>query len=309
MDRALAPLSNEALVVVAVGGNALLRRGDPVAASIERANALEAARHLAVIGLGHRLVVTHGNGPQVGLLALESAASGHPETFDVLDAESQGQVGYLLEIELANHLGDRSVCTLLTQVRVDADDPAFSRPTKPIGPAYDEVTARGLAGSGGWRIGRDGSGWRRLIASPEPLEVMQLRSIELLSRAGVVVICAGGGGIPVVVADDGRRRGVEAVIDKDLTSALLAVALDADRLVLLTDVAAVEADWGTPEARAMTEASVEELRSMTFAPGTMAPKVEAACRFASATGRPAVIGALEEAERVINGAAGTRVRP
>jgi len=305
----MARVTDRPLAVAAVGGNALVRRGEPSGSSLEVARASDAARQLATLAAGHRLVITHGNGPQIGLLAMEDRAMGGGEHFDVLDAQSQGQIGYLLELGLAGHLGTRPVCTVLTQVLVDADDPAFAVPTKPIGAVANEVTARGWAEDRGWAVGRDGDGWRRLVPSPEPLEVMELESIKLLADAATVVICAGGGGIPVVIDDGGRRRGVEAVVDKDLTSALLAIALDADLLVLLTDVAAVEADWGTPRARPMAGASAAELRSMVFAPGSMAPKVEAACRFAEATGRPAMIGSLDDAGRVARGEAGTRVTP
>jgi carbamate kinase len=296
-------------LVVALGGNALLRRGEPAEAETQRAHVQEAAAALAALAAEHELVVTHGNGPQVGLLALEAAAyrDVSPYPLDVLGAESQGMIGYLLVQALGAELPGREVAALLTRVRVDGHDPAFARPTKPIGPTYTEEQARRLAAEHGWKVARDGAHFRRVVASPEPREIVERAPIRRLVDAGVVVICAGGGGVPVV--RDGRLHGVEAVVDKDLTAALLALDLDADRLVMLTDVPDVERDWGLPTARPIAHATPEELRTLRFAAGSMAPKVEAACRFAEASGETAAIGALGDLVAVVGGSAGTQVAP
>lgn len=296
-------------VVAALGGNALLRRGEPLEASLQRENVRVAVAALAgLAGDGAELVVTHGNGPQVGLLALQAAAydAVAPYPLDVLGAESEGMIGYLLEQELGNALPGRRVATLLTQVVVAADDPAFRRPTKPIGPVYAAEEARWLAAGRGWSVARDGEGWRRVVPSPEPRAIVELETIRLLVAHGVVVVCTGGGGIPVV-ADAGVLRGIEAVIDKDLAAALLARELEADLLLLLTDVAAVERGFGTPAPAPIRRATPAELRRERFAEGSMGPKVEAACRFVEATGRPAGIGALADAARIALGEAGTLV--
>jgi carbamate kinase len=298
-------------IVVALGGNALLRRGEPMTAASQRANVGRAvAALLPLFETGHRLVITHGNGPQVGLLALQAAAGprdgAHP--LDVLDAESEGMVGYMIEQELDNALpGGRLLATLLTQVLVERRDPAFRNPTKPIGPVYDEAQARKLADARGWSIARDGGGWRRVVASPQPMQILEARVIELLVSQGVTVICAGGGGIPVVERSDGTLAGVEAVIDKDLASALLARQLRADQLLLLTDVEAVYLDWGTDAARPIRRAGATALKPDDFAPGSMRPKIEAAIGFAAATGRACSIGRLEDAADIVAGAAGTRI--
>ncbi len=298
-------------LVIALGGNALLARGEPLEAELQRRNVARAAEALAAIARRHEIVVTHGNGPQVGLLALQAEAySGvAPYPLDVLGAESAGLIGYMIEQELAARLPGREVATLLTQVEVDAYDPAFARPTKPIGPRYDRPTAEALAARLGWRIAPDGDGARRVVASPEPRAIVELATIRLLVEARVLVICAGGGGIPVVRDAAGARRGVAAVIDKDLASALLARELRADGLVMLTDVAAVYEEWETPRQHAIQRAFPAALRAMTFAEGSMAPKVEAACRFVEATGGFAAIGALADGEALVEGRAGTRVEP
>ena len=296
-------------IVVALGGNALLRRGQPLEAALQRENVRAAARALAPIARDHEIVITHGNGPQVGLLALQSEAYRvvAPSPLDVLGAESEGMIGYLIEEDLRNALPGREVATLLTQVLVDATDPAFANPTKPIGPVYTEAEARQLASVRGWTIGPDGSHWRRIVPSPEPRRILGMRAIRLLVAAGVTVICAGGGGIPVVRDQVGALRGVEAVIDKDLSAALLARGLKADALVSLTDVDAVYDDWGTPVATPIRRASVGRLRGISFAAGSMAPKVESACRFVEGGGHFAAIGALGDIARILRGDAGTRV--
>ena len=298
-------------IVVALGGNALLRRGESAAASVQRANVGQAVRALAELAAGHELVVTHGNGPQVGLLALQTEAytAVPPYPLDVLGAESEGMIGYLLEQELRNVLPGRDVATLLTQVVVDAADPAFRRPAKPIGPVYPEPEARRLAAERGWTVAPDGTAFRRVVASPEPRDIVELGTIRLLVEAGVLVVCAGGGGIPVTVDRHGALRGIEAVIDKDLSAALLARLVGADFLLMLTDVAAVERNWGTPLATPIRWAAPEDLVPEEFAAGSMAPKVEAARRFVSLTGGTAAIGALADAARIVRGEAGTTVAP
>jgi carbamate kinase len=299
------------LVVAALGGNALLRRGERATADAHRRNVEEAARALATLAEEAELVVTHGNGPQVGLLALQSEAYRDVPSYplDVLGAESEGMIGYLLEQGLGNVVPGRAVATLLTQVIVDARDPAFGSPTKPIGPVYERAEAERLARDRGWAVAPDGAGWRRVVASPEPLEIVEERTIRLLLGAGVLVICTGGGGIPVAADASGALHGVEAVVDKDLAAALLAQRLHADALLLLTDVAGVEVGWGTPEARPLRRASPEQLARLQFAAGSMGPKVEAARRFVADTGRPAGIGALADAAAILGGQAGTLVQP
>jgi carbamate kinase len=299
------------LVVVALGGNALLRRGEPLEADVQRYNAAAAARSLAALAADHQIVVTHGNGPQVGLLALQAAAYAAvpPYPLDVLGAESEGMIGYLLEQELENRLPGAEVCTLLTQVEVDPDDPAFREPTKPIGPVYHEAAAQALADQRGWAIASDGDGYRRVVPSPKPRRVIELNTIRLLVRAGVIVICAGGGGIPVMVDSGGAVHGIEAVVDKDHAAALLADSLGAEALLLLSDVDAVHTDWRTIDDRTVCEATPDQLRAHDFAPGSMGPKVEAACAFVDATGGTAAIGDLGDATALLDGTAGTQVRP
>ncbi|MEO8683749.1 MAG: carbamate kinase [Devosia sp.] len=299
------------LIVAALGGNALLRRGEPLTAQGQRENVAEAAVALAeLIAAGHRLVITHGNGPQVGLLALQSAAGPAESTqpLDILGAQSEGMIGYLIEQELDSRLPDgQLLATLLTQTQVSATDPAFTTPTKPIGPVYDEATAGRLAAERGWAIARDGDNWRRVVASPEPLDILEIKVISLLVNQGVIVICAGGGGIPVIERPDGSLIGVEAVVDKDLASALLARRLNADMLMLLTDVDAVYADFGMPTARALGQVRPEDLAPSRFPAGSMGPKVAAAVAFAGMTDKPAVIGKLADAMAIIRGERGTRI--
>ena len=297
-------------IVIALGGNALLRRDQPLSADNQRRNVQAAAAALAPVARAHELVISHGNGPQVGLLALQSAAGAPEQAYplDILDAESEGMIGYLIEQELTNLLPPSYRCaTLLTQIEVDADDPAFRHPGKPIGPLYEEAQARQLARERGWAIAPDGAHFRRVVASPRPRRIFELGVIELLVSQGVIVICAGGGGIPVLCRADGSLVGVEAVIDKDFASALLARELRAEVLLMLTDVDAVYGDWCTPAARAIRRASPAALRTMSFAAGSMAPKVQAACEFAEQTGAIAAIGRLEDAEAILRGAAGTAI--
>ena len=289
------------LVVAALGGNALLRRGEPPEVERQTANIRKAARALAEIAREHALVVTHGNGPQVGLLALQSG-----DPLEVLTAETEGMIGYMIETALRNELPGRDVAGLLTQIAVDPDDPAFAAPTKPIGPVYGEAEAKRLAGERGWTIAPDGDGFRHVVPSPRPLRILEIETIKLLVRNGVLVICAGGGGVPVIAGETGWR-GVEAVIDKDHASALLARELGADALLMLTDVDAVYADWEGARARPLGAVNTDDLRKYEFAPGSMGPKVQAAIDFAEATGRMAGIGGLKDAAAMLRGEAGTRI--
>lgn len=301
-------------IVIALGGNALLRRGEPMTAENQRANIRLASRQIAEVVAGNEVVVAHGNGPQVGLLALQSAAYADqgggeaPYPLDVLGAQTEAMIGYVIEQELGNVLPpEQPLATLLTMVEVDPGDPAFETPTKPIGPVYDAETAHRLAAERGWHIAPDGDGFRRVVASPRPQRIFELGPIRTLLEAGTVVICAGGGGIPTVFDDRGALHGIEAVIDKDLASALLAKQLGADLLVIATDVEGVYVDWGTPQQRLLGEVTPEELEVLDLPAGSMRPKAEAACAFARRTGRTAVIGSLADIGAIVRGTAGTRV--
>ncbi|MEQ6889000.1 carbamate kinase [Halomonas sp. CS7] len=298
------------LVVAALGGNALLKRGEPLTAAAQRGNVQVAVRALAeIVRAGHRLVITHGNGPQVGLLALQGAAYRPDEAYplDVLGAETEGMIGYMIEQELENALDhDRPVATLLTQVVVDPEDPAFGHPTKFVGPVYERDEAERRASAAGWHIARDGDRWRRVVPSPTPLEIPDLRVLQLLLAQDVVVVCTGGGGIPVLRREDGSMIGVEAVIDKDAASALLARQLGADALLLLTDVDGVYRDYGTDAATPVHALTVAGAREMALPAGSMGPKLAAACDFAENEGISG-IGRLVDALAILEGTAGTRV--
>ena len=300
------------LVVVAVGGNALLQRGEVPLAETQEKNVAVAVGALTPLAADHDLVITYGNGPQVGLLANESSADPalpYPYSLDVLGAQTQGMIGYFLLQGFENALPGRQVASLICQTKVAADDPAFARPTKFIGPVYSEAEGRRLAGLRGWQVRQDGSAWRRVVASPEPLAIVELPVIRTLIANGAIVVCAGGGGAPVLEDRDGHLRGAEAVVDKDLSTALLARDLDADALVILTDVANVEAGFGTDAARAIGHTTPAALRALKFPAGSMGPKVEAACRFVEATGKPAMIGQLDDAAGLVHGTRGTVVEP
>ncbi|RLJ21049.1 carbamate kinase [bacterium endosymbiont of Escarpia laminata] len=297
-------------IVIALGGNALLRREEPLTADNQRQNVRVAAEALAPIAREHELVITHGNGPLVGLLALQGAAYRSDEVFplDILDAETEGMIGYLIEQELSNLLPDERRCaTLLTQIEVESKDPAFNSPTKPIGPVYHKDEAQRLMQQLGWSIAPDGNYFRRVVPSPRPKRILELRVIELLVSQKIIVICAGGGGIPVVRRVDGSLVGIEAVIDKDMASSLLARELKADVFLLLTDVDAVYKQWGEPEAQPLPHLSPMAMREYDFAPGSMAPKVKAACEYVEQTGGIAGIGSLKDASAILNGKAGTRI--
>ena len=300
------------LIVTALGGNALLRRGEAMTAENQRRNVQIAAKSLAPVAKDHDLVVGHGNGPQVGLLALQGAAYTKVETYplDVLGAQTEGMIGYMIEQELGNLMPfERPFATLLTMIEVDAKDPAFKNPTKFIGPVYDKGDADRLASEKQWVFKQDGDKWRRVVASPEPKRIFELRPIKWLLEHHTIVIAAGGGGIPAVYEAGADRKliGIECVIDKDLATELLARDLGADLLVMLTDADAVYVDWGKPTQKAIRRATPEALGKMSFAAGSMGPKVDAACRFVRATGKRAAIGALADLNKIIAGEAGTTV--
>jgi carbamate kinase len=302
-------------VVVALGGNALLRRGEPLTAENQRANAQVACQALAPVALEHELVISHGNGPQVGLLALQGSAytAVEPYPLDMLGAQTEGMIGYLIQQELGNELPlEKRLASLLTLIEVDREDPAFQDPTKPSGPIYPEEEASRLAGEKGWVFKPDGDYFRRVVPSPLPRRIFGLEPVEWLLERDCVVVCAGGGGIPVMYTDEpvpaGRRLvGVEAVIDKDLASALLARDLRADALAIVTDVDAVYSHWGTPEQRAIRRATPEALADTEFAAGSMGPKVRAVCMFVEETGGLAAIGSISDTPALLRGEAGTIV--
>jgi carbamate kinase len=297
-------------IVIALGGNALLRRGQPMTAENQRANVRAACERIAEIVEGNEIVVAHGNGPQVGLLALQAAAYVDVPAYplDVLGAQTEAMIGYVIEQELGNILPEEQpLATLLTMVEVDRDDPAFTHPTKPIGPVYPREQAVVLAADAGWSIAPDGDGFRRVVPSPQPRQIFEIRPIRQLLEQGTIVVCAGGGGIPTMFDEDSRLHGVEAVVDKDATSAMLAQQLDADLLVIATDVDGVYLDWSTPESRRLERATPDELDRLGLAEGSMGPKVQAASRFVRETGKRAVIGSLDDLAAMVGGHAGTVV--
>jgi carbamate kinase len=301
-------------IVVALGGNALLKRGEPMTADMQRVNVRAAARAVAPLVKEHEMVLSHGNGPQVGLLALQSAAYAgvEPYPLDVLDAQTEGMIGYMIEQELRNLLGPEvPFATLLTMIEVDPADPAFTNPTKFVGPVYTKADADRIPAGKGWTFRQDGNAWRRVVPSPRPKRIFEIRPICWLLEQGAVVICTGGGGIPVMyrAGKEGGLTGVEAVIDKDFASALLAEDTLADLFIMATDVEGVYRDWGTPEARLIRHTTPHELQTLVFPAGSMGPKVEAACAFVEKTGNPAAIGALADIRTIVNGESGTQILP
>ena len=300
---------NKPVLVVALGGNALLRRGEPLEAELQRKNIRLAAETLAALCQKWRVVLVHGNGPQVGLLALQNSAypAVAPYPLDILVAQTQGMIGYLLQQALKNCLPESRVCTLLTQVEVSLLDPAFDNPTKYIGPVYTQAQSENLAAEKGWVMKADGQHFRRVVASPQPQRILEIDAIRTLLDQHYLVICNGGGGVPVHQTNDGLE-GVEAVIDKDLSAALLARQLQADALLILTDADAVYLGWGTPEQRPLHQITTRDLAGMTFDAGSMGPKVSAACQFVDACHGLAGIGALEEGEAILAGLKGTCIR-
>ena len=294
---------------MALGGNALLKRGQPLTAENQRRNVAIAAKALAPLAHDYQLVISHGNGPQVGLLSLQSAAYEEVEEYplDILGAQTEGMIGYMIEQELGNLLPmEEPLATILTMVEVDPEDPAFDNPTKPIGPVYSEQEAKTLAEQKGWSVAPDGEYWRRVVASPEPQRIFEMRPIHWLLENGATVICAGGGGIPTVYKPDGTLKGVEVVIDKDRASALLAFELDAGLLILATDTDGVYLDWGTEDARRIERITPEQIEQYEFEEGSMGPKVEAACDFVRRSGGRAVIGRLTDMQGMVAGTAGTQ---
>jgi carbamate kinase len=299
-------------ILVALGGNALLRRGEAMTAENQRRNVRIAAEALAPLGRAHQLIISHGNGPQVGLLALQGEAYTKVAAYplDVLGAQTEGMIGYMIEQELGNILPfEQPFATILSMVEVDPDDPAFKNPAKPIGPVYPEEEARRLAKEKGWTMAPDGDKFRRVVPSPLPKRIFQIRPVKWLLEHGCIVICAGGGGIPTMYGPDGKLHGIEAVVDKDRASALLARELEADLFIMATDADAVYLDWGKPAQRAIRRVPPHLLDPSLFASGSMGPKVEAAVEFVQRTGKTAAIGALADVERIARGEAGTLVTP
>lgn len=299
-------------VVVALGGNALLKRGQTPDAAVQRANVMTAVRSLAPLAGKHELIITHGNGPQVGVLALQSASDPNltqPYPFDTLGAQTQGMIGYWMLQAMQNALPGRQVVSIVSQTLVSAVDPAFEDPTKFVGQVYDQAEAEKLAKENGWTVKQDGDYWRRVVPSPQPQRVVETRLIRQLVRTGTVVVCAGGGGIPVVRNDVGQLEGVEAVIDKDLTGSVLAEVLEADAFLILTDVPEVMRNFGTPKQEAIRHTTPYELRAEDFPAGSMGPKVEAVCGFVERTGDMAAIGALDQCEQILDGTSGTIITP
>jgi carbamate kinase len=298
-------------VVIALGGNALLRRGEAMTAEAQRANIKVAAEAICrVVDAGHQVLITHGNGPQIGFLAMQTDAEGKPQSMplDVLNAETVGMIGYMIEQELENLLPPgKRVVTILTQIEIDPADAAFLRPTKPIGPIFGEAEAEGLKKSRAWHFAPEGNGFRRVVASPAPKHVLELEAIQVLMRHGMIVICAGGGGVPIARDRCGKISGVEAVIDKDHASALLAGQVTADALLMLTDVEGVYEDWGKPAQRKLDHLSCGNVDAKKFETGSMRPKIEAALNFIEHGGTIAGIGKLSHALEILQRRAGTTI--
>lgn len=296
-------------IVIALGGNALLKRGEPMTAENQRENVKTACAQIARVYDGNQLIITHGNGPQVGLLALQNNAYKEVPMYplDVLGAETAGMIGYMIQQELSNTVpGSASIATVLTQIQVDPKDPAFQKPSKPVGPVYSKEEADKIAAEKGWTMAPDNDKYRRVVASPKPVNIFGLEPLKTLIDNKYIVVC-GGGGIPTWVDDNGKQHGAEAVIDKDLATALLATLIDADLFVIATDVDGAYLDWGKPEQKRITLAAPDAALAFGFASGSMGPKIEAAANFAKATGKDAVIGALADIEQIVAGKAGTRI--
>ncbi len=299
-------------IVIALGGNALLKRGEPMTAENQRKNIRIAAQAIAPLGEEHELVISHGNGPQVGLLALQAASYEDVEAYplDILGAQTEGMIGYMIEQELGNILPyEQPIASILTMVEVDPKDPAFENPTKPIGPVYNEEEAKRLAKEKGWTVKPDGDKWRRVVPSPYPRHIFQLRPIKWLLEKDVIVICTGGGGIPTVYDENRKLHGAEVVIDKDFASALLARQLEADMYIMATDTDAVYLNWGEPDAKALGHVTYDDVKDLPLAAGSMGPKVTAACWFVQKTGGQAAIGALADLQEIVKGEAGTIFHP
>lgn len=297
-------------IVIALGGNALLKRGEPMTAENQRENVKTACAQIARVYDGNQLIITHGNGPQVGLLALQNNAYKEVPMYplDVLGAETAGMIGYMIQQELSNTVpGSASIATVLTQIQVDPKDPAFQKPSKPVGPVYSKEEADKIAAEKGWIMAPDNDKYRRVVASPKPVNIFGLEPLKTLIDNKYIVVCGGGGGIPTWVDDKGKQHGAEAVIDKDLATALLATLIDADLFVIATDVDGAYLDWGKPEQKRIALAAPDVALAFGFASGSMGPKIEAAANFAKATGKDAVIGALADIEQIVAGKAGTRI--
>lgn len=299
-------------VVAALGGNALLKRGEPLNAATQRENIRRAAESLAPLVQENELILSHGNGPQVGLLALQAASftGTEPYPLDILGAETEGMIGYMIEQELRNLLPPETpVATILTMTGVDPSDPAFENPEKFVGPVYTKEQAEEIAPETGWTFRQDGEMWRRVVPSPEPKKILEIKPLTWLIEKGTIVICTGGGGIPVAPAGGNKHTGIEAVIDKDLASGLLAEEISADLFIMATDVKGVYLNWGEENEELVRETTPEFLQMHEFPPGSMGPKVGAACRFVEKTGKTAAIGSLEEITLIAAGKAGTIIRP
>lgn len=297
-------------IVIALGGNALLKRGEPMTAENQRENVKTACAQIARVYDGNQLIITHGNGPQVGLLALQNNAYKEVPMYplDVLGAETAGMIGYMIQQELSNTVpGSASIATVLTQIQVNPKDPAFQKPSKPVGPVYSKEEADKIAAEKGWTMAPDNDKYRRVVASPKPVNIFGLEPLKTLIDHKYIVVCGGGGGIPTWLDDKGKQHGAEAVIDKDLATALLATLIDADLFVIATDVDGAYLDWGKPEQKRIALAAPDAALAFGFASGSMGPKIEAAANFAKATGKDAVIGALADIEQIVAGKAGTRI--
>ena len=293
-------------IVIALGGNALLKRGEPMHYEVQQANVRMACLQIAKVLPGNELIITHGNGPQVGLIALQQNA--YPDVpmypLDAIGAESVGMIGYMIARGLTNVVPRSiTVTNVLTQTEIDPNDLAFKHPTKPIGPIYTKEEAERLRQTNGWTMASDNDKFRRVVASPEPQRILGLSALKTLIENRHLVVCCGGGGVPVYFDQEGQLIGAEAVIDKDLASSLLAISVNADLFVIATDVDGVYTDW------LIRQIDASSLRKLTFARGSMAPKVEAACRFVEKTGKTAIIGALDQIEKIVDGKSGTLVHP